>query len=328
LIETYPAYLQEAFFGKPLMDSKVKIKLESSSSDDETKSNVSDDKTIKLSLDELKMIEAMRAKQQQKLQEEQKLLQKTQPLPVGGQQLISSGAQIQLNEKMQSENFNSNSQGDDHSVEIKTEMGLMDDEDNNSDTEALKDVLGLPNDLLDNDLVNTIMNEDDDLTKNPSVLGDGDVKDSKDDFNIDFNLDMEDMLFKSVLTDESQESQESVLTNSLTSYSTQSTPSHQSEAQPLHLNQPPSTPMQGGMAQLQSPQATTPTGMNPMMQAMQPQSPQIMNTQQLNPMNQHMMMQQNVAPMHLQPMMQRQNSLPTGGMPTQRGYNFNDFGYR
>jgi hypothetical protein len=219
-------------------------------------------------------------------------------------------------------------------AEIKTEIGLMEDEDNNSDTEALKDVLGLPNDLLDNDLVNTIMNEDDDLTKNSNVLDDGDVKGVKDDFNIDFNLDMEDMLFKSVLTDESQESQESVLTNSITSYSTQSTPSHQSESQPLHINQP-TTPMQAAMSQLQSPQATTPTTpINPMMPAMQPQSPQIMNTQQINPMNQHMMMQQQqgvVPQMHMQPMMQRQNSLPAGvpgGMTPQRGYNFSDFGYR
>lgn len=334
LIETYPAYLQEAFFGKPLMDSNVKVKLESSSSDEDAKSNVSDDKTIKLSLDELKMIEAMRAKQ--KIQEEQKSLLNDKSTPQ--QQLISSGAQIQLNQKM-SEEFNSGSNV--HlSGEIKTEMGLMDDEDNNSDTEALKDVLGLPNDLLDNDLVNTIMNEDDDLTKNPSVLGDDvDVKGVKDDFNIDFNLDMEDMLFKSVLTDESQESQESVLTNSLTSYSTQSTPSHQPESQPLHINQAPTTPvMQGNMSQLQSPQATTPTAMNPMMQSgMPPQSPQILNTQQMNPINQQsqmMMMQQqqqqpNVAQMHpLQSMMQRQNSLPAVGMNPQRGYNYNDFCFR
>lgn len=336
LVETYPAYLQEAFFGKLLMDPNVKVKLESGSSDDDAKSNVSDDKTIKLSLDELKMIEAMRAKQQLKLQEEQKLLQlniaKTQPAsgtPQNATQLISSGAQIQLNQKMQSDDFTQASNV--ANVEIKTEIGLMDDEDNNSDTEALKDVLGLPNDLLDNDLVNTIMNEDDDLTKNSNVLDDGDVKGVKDDFNIDFNLDMEDMLFKSVLTDESQESQESVLTNSINSYSTQSTPSHQPETQPLHINQP-TTPMQATMAQLQSPQATTPTTpINPM-SAMQPQSPQIINTQQINPMNQHMMMQQqqSVPQMHMQPMMQRQNSLPTGvpGMTPQRGYNFSDFGYR
>lgn len=340
LVETYPVYLQEAFFGKYLMGPNAKVKLESSSSDEDAKSNVSDDKTIKLSLDELKMIEAMRAKQQLKLQEEQKLLQlnvaKTQPATNPAQQLISSGAQIQLNQKMQQSDDTFSQTPIAAIGEIKSEMGLMEDDENNSDTEVLKDVLGLPNDLLDNDLVDTIMNEDDDLTKNSNVLDDGDVKGVKDDFNIDFNL--EDMLFKSVITDESQESQESVLTNSITSYSTQSTPSHQPETQPLHINQP-LTPLQPTMAQIQSPQATTPTTpINSIMSGiMQPQSPQIINTQQMNPMNQHMMMQQQqqqqqtiVPQMHMQPMMQRQNSLPTGvpGMTQQRGYNhFSDFGY-
>lgn len=44
-------------------------------------------------------------------------------------------------------------------------------EEDESDTEAFKDVLALPGDLLDTDLVNTIMNEDDDeLTKNADTL--------------------------------------------------------------------------------------------------------------------------------------------------------------
>lgn len=383
LIETYPSYLQEAFFGKPLMDSQVKIKLESSSSDEETKSNVSDDKTIKLSLEELKMIEAMRAKQQQKLQEEQKLLQVnvtgTQPVAAtteeaagaNQQSLISNGAQIQLNQKMQStdgsfaaaqsatvvDGAEANTSATLSQADIKSELDLMDDDENNSDTEALKDVLGLPGDLLDNDLVNTIMNEDDDLTKNTNVLEDVDVKGVKDDLadilSPHFNIDMEDMLFKT-LTDESQESQESQLTNSLTSsYSTQSTPSHQPEVQNIHLNQPTTPlPMQQQQANimnpLQSPQpSNAPQSImnNPMMQ---PQSPQI-NTQ-MNPMNQHVMLQQqqsNNQQMHQMQatMMQRQNSQPgtpgpnvnlnvgVVGMPPQqqqqqRGYNNFDFGYR
>ncbi|KAG5672534.1 hypothetical protein PVAND_002656 [Polypedilum vanderplanki] len=347
LIETYPTYLQEAFFGRPLMDSSLKVKLESSSSDEETKSNVSDDKTIKLSLDELKMIEAMRAKQQQKLQEEQKLLQVNVVNPLEQQQLMSNGAQIQLNQKMQSTDttsvFNQNTTGSIASTsssninqtEIKTELELMDDDENNSDTEALKDVLGLPGDLLDNDLVNTIMNEDDDdLTKNTAGLDDVDVKGVKDDLadilSPHFNIDMEDMLFKSVLTDESQESQESQLTNSLTSYSTQSTPSHQSEVQPIHLNQPTNTSLQNNINQMQSPQQqpSTPTAtiMNPM--TLQPQSPQI-NTQ-LNPMNVMLQQQQQPNQMHQMQanMMQRQNSqpgTPIGLMPQQqqRGPQFN-----
>lgn len=329
LVETYPAYLQEAFFGRPLLDSNVKVKLESSSSDDDTQSNVSDDKTIKLSLDELKMIESMRAKQ--KIIEEQKLLQMNLEK---SQHIISNGPQINLNQKMQNDIGHSSKAFPGSSLnlsalpvqsEIKTEMGLLDDDENNSDNDALKDVLGLPGDLLDNDLVDTIMNEDDDLTKIS-----GDPKDSKDDlqdilsphFNLDCK-DMEDMLFKSVLTDESQESQESMLTNSLTSYSTQSTPSHQSEAQVMHLNQP-TTPVPANMNALQSPGLG-----NSLMGNMnlQPQSPQIMNSQ-MNPMNQQMMMQQQQ--MHMQPnIIQRQNSLPSTPMGAQRGYfSFDDFNHR
>lgn len=209
-------------------------------------------------------------------------------------------------------------------MEIKREHLLLDDDDNNSDADVLNNVLGLSGDLLDNDLVDTIMNEDDDLTKISS-----DQKDSKDDlqdilsphFNLDCK-DMEDMLYKSVMTDESQESQESMLTNSLTSYSTQSTPSHQSESHQMLLNQ--STTPVPNMNSLQSPQ---PGLGNPMMgMNIQPQSPQIMN-----PMNQQMMMQQQPNQMQMASnMLQRQNSLPsTPGMSGHRGYfSFDDFNHR
>jgi hypothetical protein len=46
----------------------------------------------------------------------------------------------------------------------------LQEEDEGSDTEGLKDIL--PGDLLDTDLVNTIMNGDDDLTKNEDNLDD------------------------------------------------------------------------------------------------------------------------------------------------------------
>lgn len=339
LVETYPVYLQDAFFGRPLLDCNVKVKLDSSSSEDETKSNVSDDKTIKLSLDELKMIESMRAKQKQI--EEQKMIQLS--LEQSKQNLIQNGSQIRLHPKMQSEHGMSsksyhpqltlNINAANSQAEIKTELGLMDEDENNSDTDALKDVLGLPGDLLDNDLVNTIMNEDDGLTKNSNALDD-DGKGVKDDladilsphFNLDCK-DMEDMLYKSVLTDESQESQESMLTNSLTSYSTQSTPSHQSEIPQMHLSQS-TTPVSANMNLLQSPQS----GINSMMNIM-PQSPQIMG-QQMNPLNQPLMLPQQ-SQIHMQPnILQRQNSAPSTssgmpGMSTQRGYfSFDDFNHR
>lgn len=100
-----------------------------------------------------------------------------------------------------------------------------------SDTEALSDILPISSELLDNDLVNTIMNDpDDDLTRASQALGEleenpatkpgdelGDI--------LNPHLDMESMIrdtglpnmdskdvediFKGVLTDESQESQES-----------------------------------------------------------------------------------------------------------------------
>ena len=339
LVETYPAYLQEAFFGRPLLECNVKVKLESSSSDEDSKSNVSDDKTIKLSLDELKMIETMRAKQQQKMLEEQKVVLSN--VVKTSASLISNSSQIHLNQKMQSErnhlivNFPGSSRTSSHSdiglmtqSEIKSELGLLDDDDNNSDTEALKDVLGLPGDLLDNDLVNTIMNEDDDMSKNTNNLED-DVKGVKDDladilsphFNLDCK-DMEDMLFKSVLTDESQESQESILTNSLTSYSTQSTPSHHSESQ--HNTGTQSSSMNA----LQGSQSL-PSSLNSLLGG-QPQSPQIISPQ-INH-SQIMLNQQPSNQIIMQPnMIQRQNSLPgtsgsMQGIAAQRGYfSFEDF---
>lgn len=333
LVETYPAYLQEAFFGKGLLDSNVKVKLESSSSDEETKSNVSDDKTIKLSLEELKMIEAMRAKQHQKLLEDQKLMQmnleKSQQSMIPIQHVISD-------HKMQKDAGPSKIfTGAPLNIiaaksEIKTELGLLDEDEINSDTDALKDVLGIPSDLLDNDLVNTIMNEDDDLTKNSNALDD-DGKDCKDDLadilSPHFNLDckyVEDMLFKSVLTDESQESQESILTNSLTSYSTQSTPSHQSETTQLHLNQS-TTQMLANQIQINPLQSSQPGIAN--VNTMIPQSSQLMNTQ----MNQPIMGLQQTSQLHMQPnIIQRQNSQPsTPVTSSQRGYfSFEDFNHR
>ena len=49
-------------------------------------------------------------------------------------------------------------------------LSWLQEEDEGSDTEGLKDIL--PGDLLDTDLVNTIMNGDDDITKNEDNLDD------------------------------------------------------------------------------------------------------------------------------------------------------------
>lgn len=137
LIETYPNYLQEAFFGKSLLDTQPVTKFEfPASDDDEIKLDVTEDKTIQLSADELKLLEA---------------------------------AQIKIEEDEANQKKELNDKSDDVVQEIKKEEGAMDDDENNSDTEALKDVLGLPNDLVDNDLINTIMNEDE-LSKTSGEL--------------------------------------------------------------------------------------------------------------------------------------------------------------
>lgn len=119
LAETYPPYLQEAFFGKELLDSHKD--LNSSSSDEEgTKSFNDRDKTIQLSQEEIKAVAAVSVKREK----------------------IEGATDDKQSNK-----------GD------KKET-LVPKEEDESDTEALKDVF--PGDLLDNDIVNTIMNENKD----------------------------------------------------------------------------------------------------------------------------------------------------------------------
>lgn len=197
LIETYPSYLQEAFFGKGLLVT-AKPKFETSSSDDETKVTVSDDKTIKLSSEELKLMENVRVKQQQ---QQQKLLESTADVkknllevsasPASQSQqsqpqqpqtqlqsqpsLLSQQQQQQLQQQTKQPTVafstitttTSSSNVPNTLRSIENSLGSNQCARNDvdaSDAEALKDIL--PSDLLDNDLVNTIMNEDDDeLTK-------------------------------------------------------------------------------------------------------------------------------------------------------------------
>lgn len=198
LAETFPPYLQEAFFGKDLMDGfDYKKAMESSSSDEEKEHKY---KSIQLSQDELKAVAAVSARQVKENVLETKATTSTT-----------------INKQQTSK------------IEPKDE----DDE----NTEDLKDVLALPGELLDPDLVNSIINEDDDeLTKNTDTLealGDSNLaddneldtlgsssnsKDTKDELSdilgTHFNLESipninSDDIFKGVLTDESQESQES-----------------------------------------------------------------------------------------------------------------------
>jgi histone-lysine N-methyltransferase MLL3 len=130
LAETFPPYLQEAFFGKDLLDSTKEV--DSSSSDEEK--NYSDvDKTIQLTQDEIKAVAAVSAKHE-----------------IGGESM-------------------DNKQISDKSVGNKAPVVPKEEEDEN--TEDLKDVLAIPGDLLDTELVNTIMNEGDaELNKNAESL--------------------------------------------------------------------------------------------------------------------------------------------------------------
>lgn len=120
LAETYPPYLQEAFFGKELLDSHKEMN--SSSSDEEgTKSFNDKDKTIQLSQEEIKAVAAVSVKRE-------KIDILCDDRSKGGQ--------------------------------VDKKDALIPKEEDESDTEALKDVF--PGDLLDNDIVNTIMNENKD----------------------------------------------------------------------------------------------------------------------------------------------------------------------
>lgn len=139
LSETYPGYLQEAFFGKSLLDTTKPVKLEVMSDDEDVKCSVSEDKTIKLSAEELKIMESLRMNSEQ-----------------GTSDVTEKGIK-----------------------EIKLEKSNCDlpkdnkkellEENDDTDTEDLKDLLA--GDLLDSDLVNTIINDNEDFTKNADELG-------------------------------------------------------------------------------------------------------------------------------------------------------------
>ncbi|ERL89633.1 hypothetical protein D910_06998 [Dendroctonus ponderosae] len=193
LVETFPPYLQEAFFGKDLMDvTQLKQEVDSGASSEE-EGDPYKQHAIKLTADELRAMET--AKRERKAD-------------------IGASTRVLVKE------------------EKPTSVIKQEEEDDDETNEDLKDVLALPGDLLDTDLVNSII-EDDELTKNTELdaladddgelaqtLGSSeDSKDAKDELSdilgSHFSLesipninskDVED-IFKGVLTDESQESQ-------------------------------------------------------------------------------------------------------------------------
>uniref|UniRef100_A0A182ILT4 PHD-type domain-containing protein n=1 Tax=Anopheles atroparvus TaxID=41427 RepID=A0A182ILT4_ANOAO len=280
LIEIYPNILQDAFFGRSLLSASMPS-FDAVPSDDDVKSDVSDDKTVKLSAEELKLFEAVKTKEEEINSQSKEQSgagpshpPKNQPT-VGqpskaGRRTPSAAAQAQLPvtgdngsatpstgaSSMSSNgavNVAAGGSGSSASGAASTVAGApvgapsKMEEDDNSDTEALKDVLGLPTDFNEDEFVSQIIG-DDELTKNSTAfddlatgteLGDSLAKSSKDElvdilsphfdmanFNQMDNKMVED-LFKTVLTDESQESQESMLAGTMTPYtSNTSTPSH------------------------------------------------------------------------------------------------------
>lgn len=128
LAETYPPYLQEAFFGKELLDCHKEMN--SSSSDEEGMRGVNDrDKTIQLSQEEIKAVAAVSVKRER--------------VEVFSEDRGRGG-------------------------HVEKKETLIPKEEDESDTEALKDVF--PGDLLDNDIVNTIMNENKDTLESLTGL--------------------------------------------------------------------------------------------------------------------------------------------------------------
>lgn len=204
LAETFPPYLQEAFFGKELLDSHQELDSSSGSDEDGVKvpAQRDKDKSFIISHDVMKTSSNVQPK----------IEKSVIPQPV----LHSAPKNID---------------------NIESKPPLITKEEDESDADALKDVFSISGDLLD-----TIMNEDEDeLTKNADTLenltdsnlqDEQDIadsltnnnrlaKDTKDEltdilgshFNLEAisNINSKDVedIFKGVMTDESQESQES-----------------------------------------------------------------------------------------------------------------------
>lgn len=138
LVETFPPYLQEAFFGKELLDSHKDFD-STSGSDDDMSGTKHQMKSIQLSQDEIKAVAAVTAKQDNK----------------------SHALQDVKHPSMTHEKLTT--------LKATSNSVVVSKEEDESDNDDLS--LALPRDLLDTDLVNTIMNEEDDeLTKNTDTL--------------------------------------------------------------------------------------------------------------------------------------------------------------
>lgn len=141
LVENYPSYLQEAFFGKELLETSKDQASSSSASDSEEpdRLKVTPDKTITLSQDEIKAIEEVKARKEAEKAEKAEEAKKAE-----------KAEKTEQAERVKEES----------TVALKSPIK---EEDDTYDAEVLKDIPNVPHDLLDADLVNTIMNEESDM---------------------------------------------------------------------------------------------------------------------------------------------------------------------
>ena len=107
----------------------------------------------------MKAIEEVKAKQEKETEKDEKKVEESE----SGSVSLKSPSKVSFN-------FILSGQLLDLSEQYIAYVMILQEEDEGSDTEGLKDIL--PGDLLDTDLVNTIMNEDDDITKSEDNLED------------------------------------------------------------------------------------------------------------------------------------------------------------
>uniref|UniRef100_A0A182MGK2 PHD-type domain-containing protein n=1 Tax=Anopheles culicifacies TaxID=139723 RepID=A0A182MGK2_9DIPT len=381
LIEIYPSILQDAFFGRTLLNSNMPMFEAPASDDDGVRSDVSDDKTVKLSAEELKLFEAVKSKEEEaniqpKDHSDQPVVTAAGIASQMGQTVKSpaNAGVLQQNVGQQRPTTAVAALSQQHAAGAGTNVppssstaaimssngpnsGVSNitpketpangvhagstnntttkmEEDDNSDTEALNDVLGLPNDLIEEDFVSQIMTSDElmkhsgafDELATDTELTDTLAKSSKDELvdmlspHFDLtNISQMDSkvveeIFKTVITDESQESQESMLASSMTPYtSNTSTPSHSTDVTKKAVNT--RYIATGGQPIVQPPQSQH--SMQDQVQSHQPALPashQQQQTQQRS-LQQHVVLTQSIQPPNQQVVLsdQQQQQQPSIG---------------
>lgn len=222
LADTYPSYLQEAFFGKDLMNVS-KTKYESSSSEDEaTKCNVTDDKTIQLSTEEINILNAQRLKQQKLAEEKNKQNATAAAAPSTTQSQLTNTTTIVSQVKPIISNIGTNQIGTARLTEIKADPTQQDTE--------MMDISNLP--------VSTC---------NVAAVHKNELNDINLE-NLDFKMDMSNA--NAILSDESQKLQrQTSLPNTLMA---QSGINNVATNLPTNIEKPPTIPVHANVNTVQT----------------------------------------------------------------------------